>query len=73
MSKPLNIGLIGYDFMGRSHSNAYRKVSNFFDLEYHAVLKAVCAGPTFRDALETQKVCDAVLDSAKSGQWVEIA
>jgi predicted dehydrogenase len=30
------------------------------------------AGPTFRDALETQKVCDAVLDSAKKGQWVEI-
>ena len=29
--------------------------------------------PTFRDALETQKVCDAVLASAKSGQWVEVA
>ena len=29
-------------------------------------------GPTFSDALETQKVCDAVLNSAKSGQWVDI-
>ena len=29
--------------------------------------------PTFRDALETQKVCEAVLDSAKCGQWKEIA
>ena len=28
--------------------------------------------PTFRDALETQKVCDAVLASAKSGQWVNV-
>jgi predicted dehydrogenase len=27
------------------------------------------AGPTFRDAQETQKVCDAVLSSAKSKQW----
>jgi predicted dehydrogenase len=27
------------------------------------------AGPTFRDALETQKVCDAVLSSAKSTKW----
>lgn len=27
------------------------------------------AGPTFRDALETQKVCDAVLNSAKSDAW----
>ena len=40
---PLNIGLIGYGFMGRAHSNAFRKVSNFFDLEYQPVLKAVCA------------------------------
>jgi predicted dehydrogenase len=43
MSKPLNIGLIGTGFMGRAHSNAYRKVSNFFKLPYHPVLKAVCA------------------------------
>ncbi len=43
MAKPLRIGLIGYGFMGRAHSNAYRKVSNFFDLEYTPVLKAICA------------------------------
>jgi predicted dehydrogenase len=29
--------------------------------------------PDFRSATETQKVCDAVLASAKSGRWVEIA
>src|SRR5260370_36883511 len=43
MTKPLNVGMIGYGFMGRAHSNAYRKVNNFFDLEYRPVLKAVCA------------------------------
>ncbi len=43
MAKLLNIGMIGYGFMGRAHSNAYRKVNNFFDLEYRPVLKAVCA------------------------------
>jgi len=43
MSKPLNIGMIGYGFMGRTHSNAYRKVNQFFELDYHPVLKAVCA------------------------------
>ena len=41
--KKLNIGLIGYGFMGRAHSNAYLKVNRFFDLEYQPVLKAVCA------------------------------
>jgi predicted dehydrogenase len=50
MAKPLNIGMIGYGFMGRAHSNAYRKVNNFFDLEYRPVLKAVCA----RDAGKAQ-------------------
>jgi len=40
--KALRIGMIGYGFMGRAHSNAYRKVNNFFDLEYVPVLQAVC-------------------------------
>src|SRR3984893_1344044 len=43
MAKPLNVGMIGYGFMGRAHSNAYRKVNNFFDLEYGPGLKAACA------------------------------
>jgi predicted dehydrogenase len=41
--KKLNVGLIGYGFMGRAHANAFRKVVNFFDLEYVPVLKAACA------------------------------
>jgi predicted dehydrogenase len=40
--KPLNVGMIGYGFMGRAHSNAYRKVNNFFDLQHRVVLKAAC-------------------------------
>jgi predicted dehydrogenase len=42
-TKPLNIGMIGYGFMGRAHSNAYKRVNDFFDLEYRPVLKAVAA------------------------------
>ena len=30
------------------------------------------AGPTFRDALETQYVCDAVLKSAKKNRWEQV-
>ena len=41
--KDIRIGMIGYGFMGRAHSNAYRKVNNFFDLEYRPVLQAACA------------------------------
>jgi predicted dehydrogenase len=31
------------------------------------------ASPTFREALETQQVCDAILASAKSKQWQNVA
>jgi predicted dehydrogenase len=41
--KILNIGLIGGGFMGRTHSNGYNRVPNFFpELAYTPVLKAVC-------------------------------
>jgi predicted dehydrogenase len=41
--KLLNIGMVGYGFMGRTHSNAFLQAGRFFDLEYQPVLKAVCA------------------------------
>ncbi len=41
--KPLNIGLVGYGFMGRTHSNAFLQAGRFFDLPFQPVLKAVCA------------------------------
>jgi len=40
--KPINIGVVGYGFMGRTHSNAYKRVGDFFDVPYQPVLKAVC-------------------------------
>ena len=40
--KTLNVGLVGCGFMGRTHSNAWGKVNQFFDLEYRPVLKAIC-------------------------------
>jgi predicted dehydrogenase len=41
--KPLRIGLVGYGFMGRTHSNAFARVNQFFDVPYRPVLQAVCA------------------------------
>lgn len=43
MSKPvLTVGLIGYQFMGKAHSNAYRQLNHFFDLPYEIRMKTVC-------------------------------
>jgi predicted dehydrogenase len=53
--KPLNIGLIGYGFMGRTHSNGYKRVNDFFpELEHRPVLKAVCG----RNAEKVQAFAD---------------
>ncbi|OLD19756.1 MAG: oxidoreductase [Acidobacteria bacterium 13_1_40CM_3_65_5] len=41
--KRLNIGLVGYGFMGRTHSNAFLQTPRYFDVPYEPVLKAVCA------------------------------
>ena len=41
--KDLNVGIVGYGFMGRTHSNAYLQAPRFFDVAYRPVLKAVCA------------------------------
>jgi len=54
MSKTLNIGMIGYGFMGRAHSNAYRKVNQFFPVATRPVLRAVCA----RSAEELRSFAD---------------
>ncbi|HTS26299.1 MAG TPA: Gfo/Idh/MocA family oxidoreductase [Bryobacteraceae bacterium] len=48
--KNLNIGLVGYGFMGRTHANAFRSVGNFFDLPYRPVLKTVAARNSGRGA-----------------------
>ena len=43
MSKPkLNVGLIGYQFMGKAHSNAYRQVGRFFDLPVDVGMRTIC-------------------------------
>jgi predicted dehydrogenase len=36
------------------------------------VAKGKPASPTFREALQTQLVCDAVLESGKTGKWVDV-
>ena len=42
--KEIRIGLIGCGFMGRTHSNGYNRLPNFFtELAHRPVLKAVCS------------------------------
>jgi len=55
VSQPLRIGLIGYGFMGRTHTNAYKRVNDFFpELKYRPVLQAACG----RDEAKVQAFAD---------------
>jgi predicted dehydrogenase len=40
--REIGVGLVGYKFMGRAHSNAYRQVGRFFDLELYPRMRAIC-------------------------------
>ncbi len=42
MAKELRVGMIGYGFMGRAHSNAYKRLNDFFPVAHRPVLKAAC-------------------------------
>ena len=39
--KQVNVALVGYQFMGKAHSNAYRQASKFFDLPVEPVMKVL--------------------------------
>ena len=41
--RKLRIGMVGYGFMGRTHSNAFTQAPKFFDLNREPELTAVCA------------------------------
>ena len=52
-AKPkLSVAMIGYAFMGRAHSNAWRQVGRFFDVPFELVMQVVCGrtGPAVEDA-----------------------
>ena len=42
MAKTFRVGLIGYRFMGRAHSNAWRQAPRFFPLKANVELHTIC-------------------------------
>ena len=54
MSQNIAVGMVGYKFMGKAHSNAYRQITQFFDLPVRTRLKTICG----RDTPKVQKMAD---------------
>jgi len=42
MKRVFNIGIVGAQFMGRAHTNAWFDVDRFYDLPFQIVMKAAC-------------------------------
>jgi len=51
----IGVGLVGYKFMGRAHSNAYRQLPRFFDVDPAPRMAAICGRDEagVREAAET--------------------
>ena len=60
MASQLNVALIGYAFMGRAHSNAYRQVGRFFSPKHMPRMKVLCG-----------RTPDAVRTAADQLGWEE--
>lgn len=66
--RKLNIALIGYGFMGRAHSNAWRQVGSFFDVPCEPVLKVICG----RNESELIKAASNFGWQEHSTSWEEV-
>jgi predicted dehydrogenase len=67
MKKPLRIAMIGHQFMGRAHSNAWRQVGRFFDPPFEPVLQVICG----RDAARTRAAAEKLGWQEASTSWEE--
>lgn len=66
--RKLNVAMIGYGFMGRAHSNAWRQVRAFFDVPYEPVLKVICG----RNETELEKVANHFGWEECATNWEEV-
>ena len=67
MAKELRVGLVGCQFMGKAHSNAWSSVGQFFPLKANVVMKAACdlnekAAKTLADSWGWQSVETSIDD-----------
>jgi predicted dehydrogenase len=66
--KKLNIAMIGYGFMGKAHSNAWRQVARFFDLPLEPVMKVICG----RNEEEVRKTANKFGWQEYSTSWEKV-
>lgn len=69
MTQLLRIGMVGYGFMGRVHTNAYKRVNDFFpELAYRPILQAVCG----RDESKVKAFADQWDCASHETDWQQL-
>lgn len=66
--KKINVALIGYQFMGKTHSNAWRQVNRFFDVELEPVMQVICG----RNKPEVERAANKLGWAEASTDWREV-
>ncbi|MCU0785927.1 MAG: Gfo/Idh/MocA family oxidoreductase [Verrucomicrobia bacterium] len=68
MAKTLRVGMVGYRFMGKAHSNAWRQAPHFFPLKAHIELHTICG----REAAGVQAARAQLGWPTASTDWREV-
>ncbi|HWB58108.1 MAG TPA: Gfo/Idh/MocA family oxidoreductase [Chthoniobacteraceae bacterium] len=68
MKRKLSVGMIGYNFMGKAHSNAWRQAGRFFDLPAEIELKTICG----RNTAAVEKARGKFGWTRTSADWREV-
>jgi predicted dehydrogenase len=68
MKRKLNVAMIGYQFMGRAHSNAWRQVSRFFETPLEPVMKVICG----RNEAQVKQAADKYGWQEHATSWEEV-
>jgi predicted dehydrogenase len=66
--KKLNVAMIGYQFMGKAHSNAWRQVGRFFDTPFEPVMKVICG----RNEAGVERAARALGWEEHATSWEEV-
>lgn len=66
--KQLNIAMIGYQFMGKAHSNAWRQVSRFFETPFAPVMKVICG----RNEAQVKRAADLYGWQEHATDWQQV-
>jgi predicted dehydrogenase len=61
----LRVALVGHEFMGRAHANAWRQVGRFFELPVEPVLQVLCG----RDAERTARAAERLGFAESATDW----